>query len=589
MRRDPERTIKNAISTSKLMRYTSDLSRWVRLSGSDDERCAFDFLESTLKGFGLSTQRHSHDALISWPGDAALTVLAPASTALECITPSFAASTPPGGLDAEVVDVRDGVIGPHVRGKVALIDGLAMPGPARTAEHAGALGIIFVNPPRLYESIISTVWGSPTPDAMGTLPTVVAVSVSEADGAALRAQARDGALRVNIRAAVDTRWRKTPILTADIAGKETDRFVLFSGHVDSWHHGAMDNGSANAVMVEMARIFSRRKRLRRGVRFAFWSGHSHGRYSGSSWYADQYWEELYQRAVLHLNIDSPGGHGATVLDEAPTMAETWALAARAIRDVTGQTLHRRRFRHNGDQSFWGIGLPSMFGDLSTQPPDAGRAGAGGDAGGAALRHRLGWWWHTQDDTIDKIDPIHLRRDAEVYALILWWWCTASVLPLDYRDTVAEVQNLLRGLQDAAGEAFDLTPPLEALDRLAALTERLTTAIERIRALPGRGTRRQRAAAAAINEGLMQLGRALIPITYTAAGPFDHDPAVSIPPIPGLEPAARLGALPPGSDDRKTLHVRLVRERNKLVRAVQLATEAVERALGPTNDLDRAHA
>ncbi|HLW60054.1 MAG TPA: M28 family peptidase [bacterium] len=585
MQKDPERQIKDAISPSKLMRYTSDLSRWVRLSGSEEEGYAFDYLEAILKGFGLTVQRDRHDALISWPGEAALEVTAPARNTIRCITHSFAASTPPGGLDTEVVAVGAGYRGAQMRGKVALVDGLAMPGPTRLAEHAGALGIIFINPAHLYESIVSTVWGSPTPEAMGMLPKVVAVSVSQTDGAALRAHAQNGTLRVNIRAAVDTRWRKTPILIADLAGHETDRFILFSGHVDSWYHGSMDNGSANAVMVELARIFSRRRaRLRRGIRFAFWSGHSHGRYSGSSWYADQYWQELYQRAVLHLNIDSPGGKGATVLSEAPTMAETWALAARGIRDVTGQELQQRRLRHNADQSFWGIGVPSMFSDLSTQPP---AEGAGDESGGATLHHRLGWWWHTVDDTIDKVDRANLHRDAQVYALVLWWWCTAPVLPLDYRETVAELREVLRGLQAAAGDAFDMAPPLDALDRLAAATERLAVAMEHIRAIPGRGTRRQRAAAAAINDALMQLGRTLIPVTYTAAGPFDHDPAAPVPAIPGLQSAAQLGALAPGSDERKALHVRLIRERNKLVHAINTAIESVDRTVDRTRGLDRA--
>ncbi len=41
---------------------------------------------------------------------------------------------------------------------------------------------------------------------------------------------------------------------AEIHGK-SDKFVLFSGHVDSWYYGAMDNASANAVMIEVAKLF----------------------------------------------------------------------------------------------------------------------------------------------------------------------------------------------------------------------------------------------------------------------------------------------------------------------------------------------
>jgi len=74
-----------------------------------------------------------------------------------------------------------------------------------------------------------------------------------------------------------------PHLVGELAGRNEDRFALFSGHVDSWHYGAMDNGTANA----------------------FWSGHSHGRYAGSAWYADHAWRELHQRCILHLNVGSP--------------------------------------------------------------------------------------------------------------------------------------------------------------------------------------------------------------------------------------------------------------------------------------------
>ncbi len=449
MPRDPEQAVRQAVSASRLMEYTREISRWVRMSGSEDEARAFDYLEATLRGFGLDVHRYTHDALISWPGPASLEVLGAPSRQVECITHSFAAPTPPGGLEAEVVDTGGEHRPAEVRGRIVLVDGLATPVQARAAEDAGAIGVIFVNPPELHEMIISTVWGAPTPETVRQLPQIVAVSVREPDGAVLRARAREGALRVRVRAEVDTRWRQTPLLVADIRGREEpDRYVLFSGHVDSWHYGAMDNGSANAVMVEMARIMSRRqRRLRRGIRLAFWSGHSHGRYSGSTWYADTHWDDLYRHAVLHLNVDSAGAKGATVLSEAQTMAETWGSAARCIKDVSGQDLVRRRIGRMGDQSFWGIGLPSMFVDVSAQPAGESPAGAAiaSLSGGASKSGGLGWWWHTTEDTLDKIDRAHLHRDAQVYALVLWRWCTAPVLPLDYAATAAELREVLRDI------------------------------------------------------------------------------------------------------------------------------------------------
>ncbi|MHB8733229.1 MAG: M28 family peptidase [bacterium] len=599
---DQEQALCDAVSPSKLMQFTRGVSKWVRLSGSEDEAKAFDYVEETLRGFGLDVRRETHDALVSWPGPASLETLGPAAAQgaaagrVECITHAFAASTPPGDIEGEVVDAAGGG---NLRGKIALVDGLAMPAKARAIEDAGAIGAIFINPAHLHEMIISSVWGAPTPETLGALPRLVAVSVRESDGAVLRARAREGGLRVRIRAEVDTRWRKTPLVTADLPGQE-DRFVLFSGHIDSWHYGAMDNGSgamdngsANAVMIEMARLMSkRRRRLRRGIRFAFWSGHSHGRYSGSTWYADTHWHDLYRRAVLHLNVDSSGAKGATVLNGGLTMAETWPLAADCVRTVAGQDLERRRVTRMGDQSFWGIGVPSLFVGVSEQPAGDSAAGAalaalsGGPASGG-----LGWWWHTTEDTMDKIDRANLARDAQIYARALWRWCTAPVLPLDYRATAAEFQETLRQLQRAAGGAFDVGPALAAADRLAAAAEGLAAKAAALsEALAhARGTRRQRDAAEAVNAALMRAGRALIPVNYTLTGPFDHDRALPVAPIPSLQPAAGLGALPDGSMERYALATRLLRERNKVTHALETAAEVFDETLSRINGVaERPH-
>ena len=71
----------------------------------------------------------------------------------------------------------------------------------------------------------------------------------------------------------------------------------------------MDNGSANATMLEAARLSpSAGQNGGAGLRVCFWSGHSHGRYSGSTWYADQNLDELDRRCVAHVNVDFDGRH-----------------------------------------------------------------------------------------------------------------------------------------------------------------------------------------------------------------------------------------------------------------------------------------
>jgi hypothetical protein len=56
-------------------------------------------------------------------------------------------------------------------------------------------------------------------------------------------------VEVHLTTRVDTRWREIPTLTAQVDGSvEPEKFVLFSGHLDSWYHGAMDDGTASATI-----------------------------------------------------------------------------------------------------------------------------------------------------------------------------------------------------------------------------------------------------------------------------------------------------------------------------------------------------
>ena len=174
---------------------------------------------------------------------------------------------------------------------------------------------------------ISPVWGSPATEDLEKLPKTPSVGVRAADGTKLRALAEAGA-EVRLRSDIVREWRDIPILTADLPGTDEDNFVLFSGHVDSWYYGAMDNATANAVQLGVARVLAdSQKAMRRGIRFAFWSGHSHGRYAGSTWYADENWQELHDRCVCHVNINSAGAIGAELRSEVQTMAKTYGFSA----------------------------------------------------------------------------------------------------------------------------------------------------------------------------------------------------------------------------------------------------------------------
>ena len=540
------------VSGAELMAHVRSFARHIKLSGTPEEAESLRYVAEQLRAFGFGTKLLQHDAYISLPGPAKVVV---AGETLAAITQSFSQPAP-SGLTAELVDVSAA----DWRGRIVLVDGIATPGMALRASRAGAAGQIHISPQDLlHEMCISPVWGSPTPETVGMLPSTVVCTVSAADGAALKARLQAGAVQVTLHAAVDTGWRKTPILVADWESAPDAPFVLFSGHHDTWHFGVMDNGTANATMLELARLCAlHRDQWRRGLRLCFWSGHSHGRFSGSTWYVDEHWEELNRRCVAHVNIDSPGARGAENLANTGSMSELRPLAAEAVRQHAGQELGHARMPRGADMSFSGVGLPAIFGDMSEpwQSP--------------IMPHSP--WWHTPEDLLDKVDEAILVRDAQVCLHGLWRLLTDPVLPLDYAAYATALLQELRAL----GDRLPLDEVVAEVERLRELAATASSVVKRPspRPSPVKDGRGREPAVDQINRALMQVSRALVPIAYTTGDRFSPDPALPQPPWPVLDPIRALAKTAPGSDAARFATVAATRARNRVLHAVREATLAL---------------
>jgi hypothetical protein len=257
-------------------------------------------------------------------------------------------------------------------------------------------------------------------------------------------------------------------------------------------------------------------------------------------------------------VDSTGARGATDYSVLHATEDAQSLAETVVADVTGQRARARRFSRAGDQSFWGAGVPSAFMSLSGLPKQDTELSR-------AMERLVGsagfpWWWHTREDTIDKIDDDVLTLDTKVYLATALRWLNAPVLPLDHRRAVRAVMAELEALQAAAGPRFDLEPALETARRLS---ERLERAADRLaRTEPSRPE--------AVNRALVRLSRVLVPLTYTSGDRFAHDPALPMPPLPGLQRARELGALDPNDDAYKFAGVALQRELNRVLHALDSA-------------------
>lgn len=577
-----EQDILTEVSGAQLMDYARMAAQGIRLSGSPDERTVFLEIKSELERLGFTCQLLEHMGYVSWPLESSVTVEGSGEVIGPSITHAMAASTSAEGLVGELVYVGAGEYDAYrktdVRGKIVVLEGLAMPGIVTRAEEHGCLATICISDEYLHQLIVSTVWGNPTPETAGFLPKTPTVSIRADAGQRLRDLMEQGPVRVRLRTRVDTSWKRLPLLVADMpAPRSPDSFVFVSSHVDSWFYGAMDNGAANATALEMARLLAKRQaHWQRGLRLAFWSGHSHGRFCGSAWYADQYWEDLNEHGVVHVYVDSTGGKGANDLRGAQAMAETRALAAAAVREVTGQEIIGRRVGRAGDQSFWGIGLPSIFITVSEQPPGGsdlaaqlGRMLGGTDSGG------LGWWWHSEHDTIDKVDEENLVRDTKVYVLSVARFLLSPVLPFNYADVADEFVTLLEGFEEKVGNVLDLSPALDRAHVMQKKAHELQQAAARIM---DTCTSSDEAAAMQVNECFRKLARLLVPVNYSAVDRFDQSRAHNIRPIPTLQPVTELARLEPDSHEFRILETRLVRERNKICHALVQARQVIEDTL-----------
>jgi hypothetical protein len=561
-----EREVVDSVRLDDAWDLVERYSTLVRESGTEQELEAVRSITAKLDAWSVPYTLHAPELLISLPRRASLSV---EGRHYVVKTPSMARSTradgesapiiyEPTGFAQDVNEIFSGVKGSgDVAGKFVVTEGFPMPGKVADLESRGARGAVFIAPgDRIHEGICTSIWGSPDLTSYGRQPGIPVVSVSNPDGDRLIEQLDGAAATATIVTEHEESFTRIPVLVAELAGTaEPERFVLVHGHLDSWHEGIGDNATGNATLLEIARVLGEhRDALKRTVRIAWWSGHSHGRYAGSTWYADTYALDLERNCICHVNCDSPGCKDADVFEDVYWMAEAERFAKDAIRDFTGQPSEGRFPLRAGDISFNNLGLSTFFMLSSTMP--------------AALRQQKGYYavggcggnieWHTEADTLEIADRDRLLRDIRLYAGSAFRAANVPVHPLDFRATVAQIEDVLASIEAQARGLVDLSGTLERAQALRTALEGLYAAADAVDSVDS---------ARPANDALLKIGRALVRVLYSASGTYRQDPALNIPLLPEFAAAAdAIGTVPDG-----VLRTEFVRARNRLDAALDEST------------------
>jgi len=509
--------------------------------------------------------------------------LEPEERALDCIALAQCASA---SVEGELVYVGGGGLKDYEEvnavNKVVLVD-FSKP-PARPWKNyvagvlKGAVGQIVIShagPKRaLNRGTVKSVWGNPIPENIAEIGRIPVVNVSREGGEYLLRLLERGPVRIKMRAEGLRGFYGIRQPMARVEGDEA-AYVLLGSHMDAWGAAATCNALGCASTLEAARIMKKhRSRLRRGLELLWFQGHETGIMTGSTWYVDNHWGDLNANCVAYLNNDTTNMIHSSVYtaDGDPVLRDFLVSTVRELAEEEGAAFREPEGRYfprkYGDQSFYGIGVPSARIQMGFTPEGREKVGPGG-----------GWWYHSEYDTIDKCDPETMHMAEKAQTLVLLRLCTLPVLP--YR-----VERLAEWTLDALTELDGLAVETLSLgglkERTAVFKEKASALDEVTRRLAERleeGTKGLEDEVKVANSCLMKVSRIMNPVNYTFRGRYDQDyyGAEYVQPIPILRPVSELVALNPDATEYKTLRTKLVRARNAVSDALQEAVFVTEYA------------
>jgi len=173
-------------------------------------------------------------------------------------------------------------------------------------------------------------------------------------------------LPVELELTVKNRWVTDDSIgyntLAELPGTDkADEYVMFGGHLDSWHAGtgATDNAAGVAVAMEAMRILKTLGlRPRRTIRVGVWTSEE-GRHLGvGGWIAKH--QDLWSKISVYLNLDTGGGRIRGLWDQSsPGMAPIFQQIFTPLHELGVSATPHGNVGGNEHQDFDDVGIPGF--------------------------------------------------------------------------------------------------------------------------------------------------------------------------------------------------------------------------------------
>ncbi len=261
-------------------------------------------------------------------------------------------------------------------------------------------------------------------------------------------------VKVRLKTDMDYKIRTIWNVVARINGdQDKDRWVVLGNHRDAWVFGAVDPNSGTSAMLEVGRGFGQLIKQgwkpRRSIILCSWDAEEYGLIGSTEW-AEEYADELKEKAVAYLNLDAAvsGVHFG-----ASSVPSLWKLMRAVTRDVkdpkTGKSVYQqwqdraREGRPESEQDSGGevrIGALGSGSDYTPFLQHLGIAstdmGFGGDYGVYHSAYDSFYW-------MDRFgDPgfVYHVAAAQLWGTLAMRLADADGLSFDYTDYANQVRD-----------------------------------------------------------------------------------------------------------------------------------------------------